>query len=152
MVADEVRTLAARTQESTIEIRSMLDRLKESATDAVDVMNRGHQQAQESVKKANNAQEMLQNISSIVNTIKDMNTQIATAAEEQSVVSEEINQNINTVNAGAQNVSEHSASSMSSAHEMACLASQLAEAAAAFTVNQHNMQCEPSLEPSQQSA
>ncbi len=136
VVADEVRTLAARTQESTVEIRSMLDRLKVSANGAVDVMSAGHKQAQGSVKKANKAKESLKSIASTVNNIKDMNAQIATAAEEQSVVTDEMSRNIETVSSGAQQVSEHSSKSVTSAHEMASLASQLAEGIAKFKVDQ----------------
>lgn len=134
VVADEVRTLAARTQESTIEIRSMLDRLKVSANGAVDVMSAGHKQAQGSVKTANKAKESLKSIASTVNNIRDMNTQIATAAEEQSVVTDEMSRNISAVNKGAQKVSQQSVKSLTSAHEMAALASQLAEGVAKFNI------------------
>ncbi len=138
VVADEVRTLAARTQESTVEIRTMLDKLKVGASNAVEVMGVGHKQAQGSVEKANAAKETLKSIASTVNTIKDMNTQIATAAEEQSMVADEMNQNIASVTSGAQTIVEHTNKSISSAHEMAALASKLAEGVAEFKVDDQN--------------
>ena len=135
VVADEVRTLAARTQESTVEIRAMLDRLKTGATNAVSVMKEGHEQAQKSVDKANTAKETIQSITDTVNIIKDMNTQIATAAEEQSMVAIEMGRNITNVSASAQDISTHSNSSLQSANEMAGLASQLMEGVARFTID-----------------
>ncbi len=135
VVADEVRTLAARTQESTVEIRAMLDRLKTGATNAVSVMNEGHEQAQKSVDKANTAKETIQSITDTVNVIKDMNTQIATAAEEQSMVAVEMGRNITNVSTSAQDISTHSNKSLLSANEMAGLASQLMEGVSQFTID-----------------
>lgn len=94
VVADEVRTLAQRTQESTQEIKSMIELLQKSTNDAVSVMGKGTEQSQNSVEQAIKAGESLEAITSAVSTINEMNTQIATAAEEQTAVSEEINANI----------------------------------------------------------
>lgn len=132
VVADEVRTLAARTQESTTEIRTMLDHLKSGANNAVNVMGLGHKQARASVKKANQAKETLQNITHSVNEIKDMNTQIATAAEEQSSVTEEMSRNITSINTGSHTVVDHSHLSLKSVHEMADMANQLAQSVSQF--------------------
>ncbi|MFT7389066.1 MAG: methyl-accepting chemotaxis protein [Candidatus Endobugula sp.] len=139
VVADEVRTLAARTQESTGEIRIMLDRLKNGATNAVEVMSEGHTQAQKSVEKANVARETLQSIAATVNAIKDMNTQIAIAAEEQSAVTDEMNHNITTINTSSHMLVEQSKDSLVSANEMAGMASQLAEGVAQFNIDKHNL-------------
>lgn len=139
VVADEVRTLAARTQESTTEIRSMLDRLKTGASNAVDVMSEGHKQAQGSVEKANVALDTLKSITTIVNTIKEMNTQIATAAEEQSAVTDEMSQNITTINTGSHNIVEQTRASLVSVNEMAGMASQLSEGVAQFTINNDDL-------------
>jgi len=94
VVADEVRTLAARTQDSTEEIRTMLDKLKTGASDAVEAMERGHQQAQSSVEQAGKASNAIDEITRAVASISEMNTQIATAAEEQSAVAEEMNRSV----------------------------------------------------------
>ncbi len=94
VVADEVRTLAGRTQQSTTEIQSIIERLQNGAKNAVLVMDGGKQKAQVSVDRAKSAGESLVAITSAVASISDMNTQIASAAEEQSAVTEEINKNI----------------------------------------------------------
>ncbi len=94
VVADEVRTLASRTQSSTHEIQAMVSTLQTSADTAVEVMVRGQDAAAKGVEKAKSAGESLDSITNAVNTITQMTTQIATAAEEQSAVSEEINRNV----------------------------------------------------------
>lgn len=94
VVADEVRTLASRTQSSTHEIQAMVTTLQTSADTAVQVMTRGQDVAAKGVEKAKGAGESLDSITSAVYSITQMTTQIATAAEEQSAVSEEINRNI----------------------------------------------------------
>jgi len=94
VVADEVRLLAQRSQDSTEEIKTIIERLQKGAGDAVKAMNEGQKQAQDSVAKAEEAGTSLQAISQAVAAISDMNLQIASAAEEQSAVAEEINRNI----------------------------------------------------------
>ena len=94
VVADEVRTLAGRTQNSTDEIQRMIDQLQGAAVDAVAVMERGHDKVLVSVDNASKAGEALDGITEAVSTIAAMTAQIAASAEEQSQVSEEINQNV----------------------------------------------------------
>ncbi len=94
VVADEVRTLASRTQDATKEIQGMISQLQGSAEKAVDVIYQGQESAVHGVEEANNAGEVFNSMTKAVNTITSMTTQIATAAEEQSAVSEEINRNI----------------------------------------------------------
>ncbi len=107
VVADEVRTLASRTQESTEEIQTMIERLQSGAQNAVAVMNKSNEKAKQAVSQAAQADESLVNIADAVSTINEMNTHIATAATEQSTVAEDINRNIDTIN----NISEGTANS-----------------------------------------
>ncbi|BAZ93241.1 arginyl-tRNA synthetase [Thiohalobacter thiocyanaticus] len=97
VVADEVRTLAQRTQESTEEIQAMIERLQGGAREAVEVMERSRSQAESSVEQASRADQSLQSIQAAVATIHNMSTQIASAAEEQGAVAEEINCNISNI-------------------------------------------------------
>ncbi len=93
VVADEVRTLAQRTQQSTTEIRSMIEQLQAGANSVSVAMNESKTTAIEAVDKAQLADSALQKIHVAIQHITDMNMQIASAAEEQSLVAEEINNN-----------------------------------------------------------
>ena len=97
MVADEVRTLASRTQQSTTEIQGMIEKLQCGARNAVSVMDAGREKAQASVERAESAGSSPIEITKAVASISSMNTQIASAAEEQSVVTAEINRNITEI-------------------------------------------------------
>jgi len=98
VVADEVRTLASRTQKSTKEINNMIDKLLSGSRQAVEVMNKSSEQAKSAVQKASETGNSLSSISNAVTNINDMSIQIASAAEEQSAVAEEINRNIVRIN------------------------------------------------------
>ena len=97
VVADEVRNLAQRTQQATIEIQEMISQLQSSASSAVDLMEKSVVEAAEGVELVTNAGNELDGIVSQVNQINDMNFQIATAAGQQSSVAEEMNQNLTNV-------------------------------------------------------
>jgi methyl-accepting chemotaxis protein len=97
VVAEEVRTLAQRTQKSTQEIQQMIERLQGGSRRAVQVMVDGQSKAKQSVEQASKAGSALESITSIVSNINDMNIQIASAAEEQSAVVAELNNNITNI-------------------------------------------------------
>jgi methyl-accepting chemotaxis protein len=94
VVADEVRTLASRTQQSTEEINEMIARLQKGTSDAVSVMNEGSSKATSTVELAGTSANALEKIVDSVSTISEMTIQIATAAEEQSAVAKEIDQSV----------------------------------------------------------
>ncbi|NOQ17595.1 MAG: DUF3365 domain-containing protein, partial [Methyloprofundus sp.] len=93
VVADEVRTLAGRTQQSTSEIQSMIEKLQAGVKNAVTVMNKSGSYTKDSVERATSAGDVLNEITSTVTTINDMSALIVNAAEEQSKVSDEVSNN-----------------------------------------------------------
>ena len=98
VVADEVRTLATRTQQSTEEISAMIDRLQTGSRDAVKTMEKVRTQAQTGVEFTEQAAEALAMISGSINSIAEMSAQISNAANEQTAVVEDVNQSITTIN------------------------------------------------------
>ena len=92
--AHEVRSLAGRTQQSTLEINNMLQRLLAGVSEAVQVMNTSQEHSKHTVHETAQISHSLDGVAAAVDTINDMNLQIATAAEEQNAVSEEINRNL----------------------------------------------------------
>jgi methyl-accepting chemotaxis protein len=97
VVADEVRNLAKRTQDSVEEIRVVIEGLQSGTKEVVSTMHSSHRRAQDSVDQVEQAVAVLQRISQAVSVITDMNLQIASAAEEQSSVAEEINRNVASI-------------------------------------------------------
>ena len=94
VVADEVRTLAQRTQEATEEINDMIARLQEGSSNAVKVMAEGRRQAELSVEQASKAGESLSAITGAISSISAMNEQIAAAVEQQTTASDSINRSL----------------------------------------------------------
>jgi methyl-accepting chemotaxis protein len=116
VVADEVRSLAQRTQESTQEIQTTIEQLQLGSKAAVQAMEQGKQRVAEGVDSTRQAGLALDEIAAAVETIVGLNTQIATAAEEQGVVANDVSRNVNDI--------DHSSG------ELAGSAEQLAEVSA----------------------
>ncbi|WP_065188274.1 methyl-accepting chemotaxis protein [Shewanella woodyi] len=125
VVADEVRTLAQRTQESTQEIETMIERLQKGVQEAVASMEVGIKQVDDANNKANMAGQALKDIVLSVDNISHMNTQIATAAEEQSSVAESINQSIITISDIAMESTQASHELSSSVEELTTLSEDM---------------------------
>lgn len=134
VVADEVRTLASRTQDSTQEIQNMIERLQSGAKQAVTAMEQGQEKTGKVVSKANTAGDALKAITGAVSRIAEMNTQIATAAEEQSSVAEDINQNIVSISTLAVQAAESAEHTAASSQELERMAQELDSTISVFRV------------------
>ncbi|MDH5394846.1 MAG: methyl-accepting chemotaxis protein, partial [Gammaproteobacteria bacterium] len=125
VVADEVRSLASRTQQSTQEIKQMIDSLQSGSRNAVAVMESGKNQAQQTVEQASQAERSLNEISIAVAQINEMNAHIAEASRQQGEVVEEINKNIVNITQVADDSAAGAQQLSTASREMASLAVDL---------------------------
>ncbi|MBI3776341.1 MAG: methyl-accepting chemotaxis protein [Gammaproteobacteria bacterium] len=135
VVADEVRSLAQRTQESTQEIQRMIEALQSGARASVDVMKSGRTMAQISVDQAAKAGDALNTISNAVAQISSLNMQIATGAEEQHRVAEDVSRNIITISAVANANAAGAERNAQAGEALRAVATDLAAVVREFRVN-----------------
>ncbi|MDH1528858.1 methyl-accepting chemotaxis protein [Pseudomonas mosselii] len=124
VVADEVRNLAQKTQQATQEIQQMIQQLQLGTREVVKVMEDSQDKTDISVQQASRAAESLASITQAVSVINDMNTQIASAAEEQSAVAEDINRNVINIGQVAGEVAGGADESSQASAELTKLAEQ----------------------------
>lgn len=118
VVADEVRTLASRTQQSTQDIQEMIERLQQGVAGSVKAMQGASEQVNATVESARIASEALSGIVAGINTINSMSAQIATATEEQSVVANHINDTVHDINEQSDRLSELAQETRGASHEL----------------------------------
>lgn len=133
VVADEVRTLAQKTQQSTAEIEGIIHNIQEGARDTVQVMDASSAISSESAHLFNQAAEKLRVITETIAQINDLNTQVATAAEEQNSVSEDITRTIVEMSDLVEATAESAKASLKTAQDLSVMATEADKLARSFS-------------------
>ena len=134
VVADEVRSLASKTQESTQEIQSMIESLQAGAEEAVNAMSKGKQQAVSCVEQSDLANEALNSITQAVSQAHDVSEEISNAANEQQQVAQEISERLESIVTIAEQTAEGANQTSISSSEVAKLAEELRQSVEQFRV------------------
>ena len=134
VVADEVRTLARRTQHSTEEIEQMISRLHSGVAAAVKAMGSSHEMASGTVEQSDKVQQALENILGAVGMIVDQNQQIAAAVEQQTAVAHDIDQNIVEINRAGEHAAEGAHQTEAASRQLSIQVIELKQLIGAFRV------------------
>lgn len=132
VVADEVRTLASRTQQSTQAIQQIIGTLLSGVDISLQSMEKSRDEVQQVVELVNQSSDRLQQINQSAHLVWDMSSEIASAAEQQSVVAEDINKNVSFIHSGAEQSSAAAATVLASAEQLQQLSVQLKQQIAYF--------------------
>lgn len=134
VVADEVRTLASRTKDSTTEIQQMIEKLQRGTDNAVQATNQSEQATLQTAEQAGRAGDALAGISRAVKLINDTAQQIASATEQQTIVSRDLNKNLHRISDVAYQTADNMTQSAQASESLANLAEQLKALLAKFRV------------------
>jgi len=134
VVADEVRTLASRTKDSTTEIQQMIEKLQRGTDNAVSATNKSEQATRKTAEQAGKAGDALTSISAAVSLINDTAQQIASATEQQTTVSRDLNKNLHSISDVAYQTADNVTQSTQASESLADLAEQLKALLAKFRV------------------
>ena len=132
MVADEVRTLAQRTQESTQQIQSIIDRLQSGTANAVDAMKQSKESSTLGLEKTREASSSFDKIADVIVEINGNSMQIASAAEEQHATTDEVSKNVVVISSASENNTQNMVTIAEASEELSKLAAGIKDMLASY--------------------